>query len=111
MKDLFIEITLRNRECYVPSLVWIEFYYLTVREFGKEIAHIRLSSLKKTNIKEFSLNSEQYVRIGNIKVSHLFLSLVDATVIVAAQLLKGKIFTTDTPISKFKGIQTHKVEF
>jgi predicted nucleic acid-binding protein len=110
-KSLITEVNKTQRIGYVPSLVWIEFYYKTVREFGKKIAQIKITALRKSSLEEFQLNNDHYIQVGNIKVAYPNLSFVDAVVVSTAKLIHGKIITTEVPMTKIPHLKAEKLKF
>lgn len=108
-RELIDEVKAKNREAVIPLVVFIEFYYKSAKEYGKEITRMRLASLKTILQLENVLEEKNALIIGEIKLNNNSLSFVDSVLVLTAKKENGIIITTDTPVAKIKGISSEKL--
>ncbi|BFH74202.1 type II toxin-antitoxin system VapC family toxin [Sulfurisphaera javensis] len=86
--------------CLTTYLNLTELFYLFAKRYGKESAINYLNLIKKSPINVVNLDDELVVKAGELKLKYNTLSLVDVFIIALAEREKGKIYTTDSEISK-----------
>jgi len=108
---MFDEVTTGRAEGYTCETNLAEFYYKTCEKLGREVAEVRYTSIRHSEISVLATN-ERLTRIaGGLKCIHRGkLSLAEAYVVAAAKMLGGTLVTTDPRIAELKLVQTHVPE-
>jgi len=91
-----VENILRHKKCLLPFVVLLEFYYVTFREKGEEVADKRYAMLKSLNA-EFLWEIDEPILLtaGRIKGQYR-LSLADA-IIAAFAKREGAVLVHKDP--------------
>ena len=94
-------------EGYTCDTNLAEFYYKTCETFGKEVADLRYTSLRNSEITTIATDERLTRMAGVLKCVHRGkLALADTYVIAAAQKLGGTLITTDHLIDELKLVKT-----
>ena len=104
---MFDDIRTGAAEGYTCESSLTEFYYKTCERFGREVAELRHTSLRNTNLSVIPVD-ENLTRIaGVMKCLHRGkLSLADAYIMAVAKAFKGTLITTDSRIAELKLVPT-----
>ncbi len=108
---MFDEVTAGRVEGYTCETNLVEFYYKTCERFGREVAEVRHTSIRRSKMSILATD-EQLARIaGGLKCVHRGkLSLADAYIVAATKLLRGTLVTTDSQIAALKLVPTRLIE-
>lgn len=96
---------------FVPRAILAEFYYKTAEKLGKDIAQLRVVSIRSSLIKEEVLTEDDIFTIGSIKLQNKNLSFVDCIIAATAMKKKGTILTTESGFKDIKGLKSIKFEY
>lgn len=89
-----------------------EFYYKTCEKLGREVARIRVASLRESELSVIPIDENLSYIAADLKCIYRGkLSLADAYVIALAKLKRGILLTTDTRISKLKIVPTRFLHY
>ena len=108
---MFDEVTTGRAEGYTCETSIAEFYYKTCEKLGREVAEVRHTSIRHSQMSILSID-ERLTRIaGALKCIHRGkLSLADAYIVAAAKMLEGTLVTTDPRLSELKLVQTRLLQ-
>lgn len=100
VKALFDSIRLGKILGYTGELNIAEFYYKTCEKLGKDVAELRHSSLRNSNINVVEPDENLTRLAAQLKCTYKrTLSLADAYVLATAKSLGTKLITTDSTLA------------
>jgi predicted nucleic acid-binding protein len=85
---------------YTLDLNLAEFLYTYGKLKGVDAAKVRLSLILSSPIKVVSTDKELALRVGELKLKHQNLSIVDCFVVAFAERENAVIYTTDSEIKR-----------
>ena len=91
----------------VPSIVIHEFYKFELENLGKDVADIRLNSIKKSKLKTINLDPTTAIEAAKLRCKYSDLPTADA--IIAATAIKTSseyVLTDDKHIKQIKETKT-----
>lgn len=104
---MFDEIASRGTEGFTCEVNMAELYYKTCEKLGREVAEIRHTSLRHSEISILAIDEKLTRLAGGLKCTYKGkLSLADAYIVAAAKTLRGTLITTDPRIAELKLVQT-----
>ncbi len=111
VKEMFHEVMSGKIEGYTSEVNIAEFYYKTCEKFGREVAELRHTSIRHSEISILTID-EKLTRIaGGLKCIHKGrLSLADAYIVAVGKMIGGTLITTDPRIVELKLIQTRLLD-
>ena len=110
-KSLMKDITSGKALGFIPRIIMTEFFYKTCQKLGKQIAEIRITALRHTNIQEKPLEENDVVSTGMLKIKFPELSLADCIVVNLGEKSKATVITTEREITRVEGLKTIKLDF
>lgn len=105
------EILSQKYKGYIPRLILAEFFYKTCQKLGKEVAQIRLIALRQVPIREKTLQENDVLGVGMLKIQHPKLSLADCVLVQLAKNYQATILTTEKELTTIKDVKAKKIVF
>ncbi|MEM2767832.1 MAG: type II toxin-antitoxin system VapC family toxin [Candidatus Bathyarchaeia archaeon] len=103
VKEIFDDVAAGKVMGYTCEVNMAEFYYKTCENFGREVAEVRNTSIRRSKIAVLAVD-ERLTRIaGRIKCTYKgMLSLADAYTLAAAKMHDATLITTDSQLADLK---------
>ncbi len=105
------EVINGRAEGYTCETNIAEFYYKTCEKLGREIAEVRSTSIRHSEILSLAPDERITRMAGILKCFYKGkLSLTDAYILSVAKMLKGTLVTTDRKLAEIKLVQTRLLQ-
>ena len=110
-KSLMRKITGGQARGHVPRIILAEFFYKTCQKLGKQVAEIRITALRHSDIIEEPLEENDIVHTGMLKIKYPELSLADCVVANLGIKHKATVVTTEKEMTGIEGLKVIKLDY